>query len=98
MGKSTRKRRAMDAETAEAIAVQGLAFLAEEPARMRRFFSATGLDPDEVRARAASRELMAAVLEHLAGDESLPLVFSASRQVAAESIGPAIALLQAPGP
>jgi hypothetical protein len=41
---------------------------------------------------------MAAVLEHLAGDESLLLVFSASRQVAAESIGPAIALLQAPGP
>ena len=98
MHKRPRNRQPMDRETAEAIAVQGLAFLAEEPARMQRFFLVTGLDPGEVRARAGTPELLAAVLEHLAGDESLLLVFAASRQVAAESIALAIARLQAPSP
>jgi hypothetical protein len=96
--KPSRKRQPMDKETAEAIAVQGLAFLAEEPARLRRFFLVTGLEPGEVRARAGTPELMSAVLEHLAGDESLLLVFAATRKVAAESIGQAIAVLQAPHP
>ncbi len=58
----------------------------------------TGLEPGEVRARAGTLELLTAVLEHMAGDESLLLVFAASRQVAAESIGQAIAVLQAPAP
>ena len=93
-----RKRQSMSREAAESIAVQGLAFLAEEPARMRQFFLVTGLDPGEVRARSGTPELLSAVLEHLAGDESLLLVFAASRKVAAESIGQAIALLQAPPP
>ena len=57
---------------------------------MQRFFLVTGLDPDEIRARAGTPELLSAVLEHLAGDESLLLVFAASREVAPESIGLAI--------
>jgi Protein of unknown function (DUF3572) len=81
-------------EAAEAIALQGLAFLAEEPQRLQRFVTVTGLDPAELRARADTPELLAAVLEHLAGDESLLLVFSASRGIAPEAIAPAILLLQ----
>lgn len=92
------KRQPIDREAAEALAVQGLAFLAEEPARMQRFFLVTGLDPAEIRARAGTPELLAAVLEHLAGDESLLLVFAASRIIAPESIGPALRALQAPHP
>jgi hypothetical protein len=88
----------MQRETAETLAAQALAFLAEEPARLQRFFLVTGLEPGEVRARAGTPELLTAVLEHLAGDESLLLVFAACRQVAAESIGQAIAVLQAPAP
>src|SRR5687767_10969035 len=76
------KRQPIDRQAAEAIALQGLAFLAEEPARLRRFFSITGLGPGEVRARASTPELMLAVLEHLAGDESLLLVFAASYKIA----------------
>ena len=90
------KRQPIDRETAETIAVQGLAFLAEEPARIQRFFLVTGLDPSEIRARAGTPELLSAVLEHLAGDESLLLVFAASREVAPESIGLALRALQAP--
>lgn len=65
---------------------------------MQRFFLVTGLDPAEIRARAGTPELLAAVLEHLAGDESLLLVFAASRIIAPESIGPALRALQAPHP
>jgi hypothetical protein len=83
---------------AEAIALQGLAFLAEEPGRLQRFAAATGLDLGELRARADNPELLAAVLEHLAGDESLLLVFAASRGIAPESIAPAIRRLQAGAP
>ena len=49
-------------EAAEAIALQGLAFLAEEPQRLQRFVTITGLDPAELRARADTPELLAAVL------------------------------------
>ena len=84
-----------DREAAEAIALQGLAFLAEEPQRLQRFVTVTGLDPAELRARADTPELLWAVLEHLAGDESLLLVFAASRGIAPEAIAPAILLLQA---
>ncbi len=83
----------LDREAAEVIALQGLTFLAEDATRMLRFLKLTGLELDEVRARAGTAELSLAALEHLAGDESLLLVFAASRGVAAESVGHAIALL-----
>src|SRR5262245_8446188 len=81
-------------EAAEAIAAQGLAFLAREPARLARFLSLTGLAPAEVRARADAPELLAAVLEHLAEDESLLLVCAAGASVAPETIASALAVLQ----
>jgi hypothetical protein len=88
----------MDRETAEAIAAEALAFLAAEPVRLRRFFLTSGLEPAELRARAGTPEVLSAVLEYLSGDESLLLVFAASHNVAAESIGAALVLLQAPAP
>jgi hypothetical protein len=81
-------------ETAESIAAQGLAFLAADPARLGRFLSLTGLSHGQVRARAGTPELLAAVLEHLEGDESLLLVFAAGASVAPETIAPALAALQ----
>jgi hypothetical protein len=82
-------------EAAQTMALQGLAFLAEQPDRLQRFASVTGLDLGELRARADAPDLLAAVLEHLAGDESLLLVFAASRGIAADAVAPAIARLQA---
>ena len=89
-----RAREKLTLETAEGIAVQGLAFLAEEPARLLNFLALTGLTPDEVRAQAHAPGFLAAVLEHLASDESLLLVFAASTSVAPETLGPALTLLQ----
>jgi Protein of unknown function (DUF3572) len=81
-------------EAAETLALQGLAFLFEDPARMESFLKLTGLEPAEVRERVGTPELSLAVLEHLAGDESLLLVFTASRSAEPESVGRAIALLE----
>ena len=61
---------------------------------MARFLKLTGIEPAEVRARAGTREMLLAVLEHLSADESLLLVFTSGRGVAPESIGRAIALLE----
>jgi Protein of unknown function (DUF3572) len=94
MRKSGKKHPLIDLDAAEAIALQGLAFLAEDAARLQRFLMVTGLDPGEIRARAGTAELLAAVLEHLAGDESLLLVFAASRGIAPDDVAPAITRLQ----
>jgi Protein of unknown function (DUF3572) len=89
-----RDRRQMTLETAENIAAQGLAFLAEEPARLSHFLTLTGLRPDEVRAQAETPEFLAAVLEHIVNDESLLLVFAANASIAPEMIGPALTHLR----
>ena len=97
MARGGKKPSSLDRESAEAIALQGLTFLAEDAPRMLRFLKLTGLEPGEVRARVGTPELSLAVLEHLAGDESLLLVFAASHAVAPESVSRAIALLEAVG-
>jgi hypothetical protein len=94
MRTSAGKPARLDREAAEAIALQGLSFLLEEPARAARFLRLTGIQPDEIRARVGSVELMLAVLEHLSADESLLLVFSAASSVAPQDIGRAMALLE----
>ena len=92
-----RKHTAITRDAAEALAAQGLAFLAQEPARLSRFLSLTGIDADDIRSRVHETGFMAAVLEHLAGDESLLLVFAASVSVAPETVARALDLLQADG-
>lgn len=81
-------------ERAETMAAEGLAFLAEEPNRLAQFLTATGSDIETVRTAAGSREVLTAVLEHLERDESLLLVFAASRGLMPQSISPALAVLQ----
>jgi hypothetical protein len=94
MSKGWQKRPKLDREAAETIAVQALGFLAGEPERFLRFLTLTGLTIEDVRARAGSPDLLAAVLSHLTGDESLLLIFTAETHVAPETVAPALALLQ----
>jgi hypothetical protein len=89
-----RTRQSLTLETAEGIAAQGLAFLAEDPARLSRFLTVTGLTPDQIREQVDAPRFLAAVLEHLVGDESLLLVFAANTSIAPEIVTPALALLQ----
>lgn len=84
----------MDADGAETIALSALAFLATDRRRLGRFLALTGLGPDELKEKARSPRILAAVLNHLLQDESLLLVFAASHGIAPELIGPAGALLE----
>jgi hypothetical protein len=77
------------------LAARALAFLAEDAPRMARFLTLSGSSLSELIRNAHAPELLAAVLEHLAGDESLLLTFAASAHVDPASILPAAVLLRA---
>jgi hypothetical protein len=63
----------MDREAAESLAIQALSFLAQDVERLGRFLALTGVDPREIRKVARDPGFLAAVLEHVAADESLLL-------------------------
>ncbi len=63
-------------ETAEIVAVQALAFIAEEPERLAAFLNATGIDPAAIRDAAREPRFLAGVLEHMLADESLLIAFA----------------------
>ena len=65
---------------AEALAIAGLAFLASDFERLEPFLSLSGLAPENIRAAASDPGFLRAVLEHIAGDESLLLAFAANEQ------------------
>jgi hypothetical protein len=65
-------------ETAEMLAIQALAFIAEEPERMAAFVSVTGMEADAIRDAARSPDFLVGVLEHMLGDESLLIAFADS--------------------
>lgn len=94
MSKPVNKRLPPDISEAEAIAAQALAFLAEDGPRLVRFLGLTGIDIPTLRARAGSREVLTAVLDHLSGDESLLLVFAAEAKLAPETVLAALDTLQ----
>jgi hypothetical protein len=88
----------MVADQAEIIALQALAFLAEDAQRLGSFLALTGLGPDELRAQAREPHLLAAVLDHLLRDENQLLVFAATCGIAPELIGQAHAALDGTKP
>ena len=78
---------------AEAIALQALAFLAHEPARLSRFISLTGIGAADLKATAERCDTLAAVLDHVLHDESLLLEFTSNHAISPEIIAPAHAVL-----
>ena len=67
------------AGSAEMLAIQALAFIAEEPERLNGFLSVTGTSAGATSAKPrASPDFLAGVLEHMLGDESLLLAFAES--------------------
>jgi len=65
------------AAAGEAMAVEGLAFLAADETRLERFLAITGLGPHNLRRAAADPGFLVSVLDHLAGDERLLVAFAA---------------------
>jgi hypothetical protein len=84
----------MVADQAETVALQALAFLAEDAQRLGSFLASTGLGPEQLRAQAREPLLLSAVLDHLMREESQLLVFAANYGLAPELIGRAHAVLE----
>ena len=72
-----KSRPAMLPEAAEGLAIQALTYLAEDPERLGRFLTVTGIGPDEIRAASAEPGFLAGVLAYLASDEQLAAEFTA---------------------
>jgi hypothetical protein len=80
-------------ETAEILAIQALAFLAQDPERLSRFLELTGIGVEDIRAAASEPHFLAAVLDHIAGYEPLLRDFVAETDIDPLSIAPARAAL-----
>lgn len=69
------------AESAETLALQGLAWLAGDADLLAEFMAATGVDAPRLRTNATNPEFLAAVLDFLLGDEARLLKFCADAEV-----------------
>ena len=81
---------------AESIAIEVLTFVAGNPARLDRFLALSGLGRDNLRAAAGEPRFLAAILDHLASDESLLLSFAANSGHAPATIAKARDILSPP--
>jgi hypothetical protein len=63
-------------EAAEMLAIQALAFIAEEPQRLNAFLNATGLTLERLRESATTPGFLAGILDHMLADESLLTAFA----------------------
>ena len=63
-------------QSGETLAIQALAFIAEEPGRLGHFLDMTGIPPEQIRAAAQEPGFLAGVLEHMLADESLLIAFA----------------------
>jgi uncharacterized protein DUF3572 len=82
----SRKRHPLSRDEAEALAIDALGFLAAEENRLAAFLQASGLAPADLRCEAGSVEFLAGVLDFVAADESLLLVFASERHLAPETV------------
>lgn len=73
-------------EFAEDLAARALGFLASEPERLDRFLALAGIDAGHIREAAAEPGFLAAVMEHLMGDEPLLIAFAANEGVKPEAV------------
>ncbi len=60
-------------EAAETLALDALGWLAADEGRLAGFLAAAGIAPRDLGARAAQPEVLAAVLDHILGDEAAVL-------------------------
>jgi hypothetical protein len=65
-----RKRAPLTRDEAEAIGIAALGYVVADSVQLSRFLGLTGLTPDVLRAEAGEPHMLAAVLDHLAGNES----------------------------
>jgi hypothetical protein len=84
---------ALGRDSAEALAIEVLSYLAADPVRLERFMTLSGLAVEDLRAAAAGPGFFAAILDFLASDEALLLAFAANAGREPVAIGRARAIL-----
>ncbi|HZL32109.1 MAG TPA: DUF3572 domain-containing protein [Pseudolabrys sp.] len=72
-----KSRTGMARESAEGLAIQALTYLGEDPERLGRFLTVTGIGPDRIRAASGEPGFLAGVLAYIASDEQLAAEFTA---------------------
>ena len=72
------KRPSYSRQTAEMLAVQALAFIAEDDGRLSGFVASTGIAVQSIRDAAREPNFLAGLLEHILADENLLIAFAAS--------------------
>jgi hypothetical protein len=80
-------------ETAEAIAVSALGFVASEPELLSRFLAITGVDPGQIRAVAGQPGFLAGVLQFILAHEPTLEAFVAASGQRPEDVGAALRAL-----
>jgi hypothetical protein len=78
------------------IAVGALIFLAADEERLGRFLALSGIDPQTIRLAAREPGFLAGVLDHIAGDEKLLLLFAEESGIRPDQIASARAALAGP--
>jgi hypothetical protein len=79
------------------IAIEALAWLAGNEARLERFLSISGLGPQNLRKAASEPSFLAAILDYLASDERLLLQFAGDSRRRPEDVARAHAAFRGPG-
>lgn len=64
---------------AEALALEGLQYIAADDAELERFIALSGIAPSDMREAAQSADFLSGVLDYFMGDEATLVAFAASR-------------------
>ena len=86
MNGKPRRPATMDRARAEAMAVEGLSFLAGSPERLIRFLDVSGLRPDTLRTAAGEPGFLAGLMDYLVSDEEVLLAFAGEIGASPESV------------
>jgi hypothetical protein len=85
-------------EAGRALAVEALAFLGADVARLERFLAITGLGPHNLRRAAADSGFLVSVLDYVVGDDRLLVAFAAQSGRRPEDVVRASEALGGPPP
>jgi hypothetical protein len=73
-------------DSAMALAIEALGYLAGDPEHLERFLALTGIAPADIRTAARAPDFLAGVLDYIAGDEALLRAVATHAGVAPEEL------------
>jgi hypothetical protein len=98
MKRTPRASATPSAERGAGIAIEALAWLADDETRLERFLALSGLGPQNLRKAAAEPRFLAAILDYLVSNEALLLDFARDSAQSPDDVARAHAALREPEP